>query len=328
MLTRPRRNRKKPVIRNLVRQTRLHESDLIYPLFVQEGTKPKEVIQSLPGIYRFSLEALLFEIEESISLGIHSFALFPVITKEKKSNDGEEAYQRQGLIPRAITEIKKRFPEICLISDIALDPYTSHGHDGVVDIQGNVLNEETLDQLVKMALVHAEAGVDMVAPSDMMDGRVRAIRQALDRNGFINLSIHAYSVKYASALYGPFREACSSQLAFGDKRTYQMDPANQREACLEAALDEAEGADILMVKPALFYLDIIAKLREQSQLPISAFQVSGEYSMLHAAAERGWLDLNKIFYESLISIKRAGADMIFTYAAPMVARLIKNGALD
>jgi porphobilinogen synthase len=320
MLTRPRRNRKSAIIRDLVKETRVVVSDLIYPLFVREGIK--EAIPSLPGIYRHSLTDLLLEIEHSLKLGITTFALFPVIQRNIKCNEGKEALNKNGILLQAVREIKRYFPETCLISDIALDPYTLHGHDGIINSQGEVLNEESIEQLVTMALLHAEAGVDMVAPSDMMDGRVRAIREALDYNGFINVSIHAYSVKYASSLYGPYREACCSQLAFGDKRSYQMDPANKREASLEASLDEAEGADILMVKPATFYLDVIAKLREESKLPISAFQVSGEYAMLHAAAERGWLDLNSVLYESIISIKRAGAAMIFTYAAPKIATLL------
>lgn len=326
MLTKPRRNRKTAAIRNLVRETRVHFSDLIYPLFIHKGKK--EGIASLPGIYRHSLDALLLEIEHSLSLGITAFALFPVIEKSLKSHQGSEALNEKGMIIEAIRVVKKNFPHICLISDIALDPYTLHGHDGIVNNEGEILNEKSVVQLAKMALLHAQAGVDMVAPSDMMDGRVRAIRQTLDSNDFTNVSIHAYSVKYASSLYGPFREACGSHLAFGDKKSYQMDPANQREASLEAALDEEEGADILMVKPAIFYLDIISKLREQSTLPISAFQVSGEYAMLQAAAEKGWLDFDKVLYESIISIKRAGADMIFTYAAPKIALLLKNGALD
>ena len=322
-ICRPRRNRKSPAVRAMVQETRLHPSDLIYPLFVLEGEGKREPIASMPGIERLSLDLLLKEIEKAALLSIPSIALFPVISKEKKDEIGSEAWNPEGILQQTIRAIKREFPQICVIADVALDPYTSHGHDGLVDERGEVMNDETVETLVKMALVQAEAGVDMVAPSDMMDGRVRAIRESLDYEGFQHVSIHAYTAKYASAFYGPFRDALSSKLRFGDKKTYQMNPANQREALLEAALDVEEGADIIMVKPALPYLDVITKLREATPLPISAYQVSGEYAMLKAAEQNGWIDGPKAILESVISIKRAGADMIFTYAAPQIVELLQ-----
>lgn len=324
---RPRRNRKNSAIRALVEETTLTTADLIYPQFVVEGSDIKDPIPSMPGIYRLSLDRLLKEAERLVEFGIPALALFPVISSDLKDATGKEAVNPNGILQKAVRLIKKTFPQLCLITDIALDPYTSHGHDGLVDEEGNILNDPTLEMLMQMALVQAEAGVDMVAPSDMMDGRVRAIRSALDQNEYADVSIHAYTAKYASAFYGPFRDALGSSLSFGDKKTYQMNPANSREALIEARLDEVEGADILMVKPALPYLDIIAKLRSATALPISAYQVSGEYAMIIAAAQNGWLDSDQALFESVLCIKRAGADMIFTYAAPTIARLITSLAI-
>jgi porphobilinogen synthase len=312
----------------MVQETRLHPSNLIYPLFVLEGNHVKEPIASMPGVFRLSIDLLLKEVERALELGIPAIDLFPVIPRELKNSEGSESVNPDGILLKAIKTIKREFPEICVIADIALDPYTSHGHDGLINQAGEILNDETVDVLVKMALLQAEVGIDMVAPSDMMDGRIRAIREALDAEGFENVSIHAYTAKYASAFYGPFRDALSSRLQFGDKKSYQMNPANCREALIEAALDEEEGADILMVKPALIYLDVITKLREITPLPISAYQVSGEYAMIMAAAANGWLDGEKALLESVLSIKRAGADMIFSYAAPKIAELITIGAHD
>lgn len=326
-MPRPRRNRKSPAIRALVQETRLHASDLIYPLFLIEGRGVREPIKSMPGIFRWSLDLLMKEVEDALELGIPAIALFPVIEKSLKDEEGSLSIDRSGMLQKGIEALKREFPNLCIMSDVALDPYTSHGHDGIVNEEGEVLNDETVEALIQMALVQAEAGVDMVAPSDMMDGRIKAIRLALDRHGFSSVGIHAYSAKYASAFYGPFRDALSSQLKFGDKKSYQMNPANRREALLEAALDELEGADILMVKPALAYLDVILKLREATTLPVSAYHVSGEYAMVMAAAQNGWLDGPKALWESVLSIKRAGADMILTYAAPMIAEKIKSDAL-
>lgn len=320
---RPRRNRKSAAVRALIEETTLTVKDLIYPQFVVGGAKIRDPIASMPGISRLSIDMLLKEAEQLMEFGIPALALFPVLPVEQKDFTGKEALNPEGVLQRAVREIKKRFPELCVITDIALDPYTSHGHDGIVNERGDILNDETVDKLVEIALVQAESGVDMVAPSDMMDGRVGAIREALDRNGYEHVSIHAYTAKYASAFYGPFRDALSSKLAFGDKKTYQLNPANSREALIEARLDEMEGADILMVKPALLYLDVIAKMRAVTSLPISAYHVSGEYAMVMAAAQNGWLDGDKALFESVLSIKRAGADMIFTYAAPKIASMLQ-----
>lgn len=315
-----RRNRKSEAIRAMVQQTRLHPTDFILPMFLKEGKS--EAIESMPGLFRHNLDSALREIERVCQAGITAVALFPVVDPALKDESGSESVNPNALIHRAVREIKERFPNICLIADVALDPYTLHGHDGLINDKGEILNDETVRELVSMALVQAEAGVDMVAPSDMMDGRVGAIRKALDEHGFHHVSIHAYSAKYASSLYSPFRDALSSQLRFGDKLSYQLNPANAREALLEAALDESEGADIIMVKPAGFYLDIIAKLKKSSKLPISAYQVSGEYAMIKAAGKLGWVDEDKVLLESLMAIKRAGADMIFTYAALTATLLI------
>lgn len=309
-----RRNRRAPSIRKMIQETELNAADFVVPLFVMEGNNRSLPIQSMPGISRFSIDLLLKKIETLVTKGIQSVCLFPSIEDHLRSERAEEAWNDQGLIQRTIRAIKNEFPELCLMADVALDPYTSHGHDGLAR-DGKIVNDESVECLAKMALVQAEAGVDFVAPSDMMDGRVKIIRQALDENGFEQVGILAYSAKYASSLYGPYREAVNVNLKFGDKKTYHLNPANVREALLEAKLDEEEGADILMIKPALFYLDVIAKLRQRTERPIAAYHVSGEYAMVIAAAERGWLDATKVFTEALLSIKRAGADLIFTYAA-------------
>jgi porphobilinogen synthase len=314
MPIRLRRNRRNPAIRAMIRETELNAADLVAPFFVIEGEGKAVPIQSMPGIKRLSIDFLIHEIDRLHRKGIQSFALFPSVESEQKSDEAEEAWNPDGLMQRAIRDIKQRFPTICLIADVALDPYTIHGHDGIVNEAREIVNDPSIDCLVKMALAQAEAGVDFVAPSDMMDGRVGAIREALDLAGFDQVGILAYSAKYASSLYNPFRDALQVDLQFGDKKTYQMDPANVREALLEAELDEKEGADILMIKPALFYLDVIAKLRQKTNRPIAAYHVSGEYAMVMAADAAGYLDAKKVFFEALMSIKRAGADLIFTYA--------------
>jgi porphobilinogen synthase len=312
--TRLRRNRKSESIRKMVQETHLHPSDLVVPIFLIEGEKKSVPIASMPGIERITTDLALREAEALLKKGIQSIALFPVIDANLKSDRAEEAWNSSGLLAKAIQQIKREFPELCVMADVALDPFTTHGHDGIADAQGKILNDETIECLIHMSLMQAEAGVDFVAPSDMMDGRVGAIRKALDENGYQDAGILAYSAKYASSLYGPFRDALKTSLSFGDKKTYQMDPANVREALLEAKLDDDEGADILMVKPATYYLDVIAKLRAQTNRPIAAYHVSGEYAMVMAAHQAGWLDAEKVFREALLSIKRAGADLIFTYA--------------
>lgn len=313
-----RRNRKSESIRQMVQETLLVPSDMVVPLFLIEGENVAQEISSMPGVERLTLDKMLREALMLFEKGIRSIALFPVVSSHLRTPSAEEAWNEKGLLARAVQALKAELPQMCVMADVALDPFTSHGHDGLVSEKGEILNDETVDCLIKMALMQAASGVDYVAPSDMMDGRVGAIRKALDEQGFQDVGILSYSVKYASALYGPFRNAVQTRLAFGDKRTYQMDPANVREGLLEALHDEQEGADILMVKPALFYLDVIAKLRQATHRPIAAYHVSGEYSMVMAAHEKGWLDAGKVFYESLLSIKRAGADMIFTYAAKHV----------
>lgn len=309
-----RRNRQSEAIRKMVQETHLSPHDLIAPLFVIEGEKKRVPIASMPGVERLSIDLALKEAKILHEKGVQAIALFPVVDPSLKSADGKEAANPDGLLSRAIREIKFALPTLCIMADVALDPFTSHGHDGLVNEKGEILNDETVECLIQMALMQARAGVDFVAPSDMMDGRIGAIREALDDEGFHKVGILAYSAKYASALYGPFRDALKVKLSFGDKKTYQMNPANWREALLEAALDEGEGADILMVKPATLYLDVIARLKEQTKRPIAAYHVSGEYAMVMAAHQAGWLDASKVFYESLLSIKRAGADLIFTYA--------------
>lgn len=319
---RPRRLRRTPTLRGMVQETQLQVEDLIYPLFVMEGEGQKIEVDSMPGCYRYSLDLLLKEVAEVFALGIGAIALFPLISDAQKDNAGTESYNPEGLIPRTVRAIKQQTPEIVVITDVALDPYSDQGHDGVVE-NGKILNDETVAVLVKQAIVQAEAGADMVAPSDMMDGRVGAIRKALDERGFIDVSILAYSAKYASAYYGPFRDALDSAPKFGDKKTYQMDAANAQEALKEVALDIAEGADIVMVKPALAYLDIIHRVREQTNLPVAAYNVSGEYAMIKAAGQQGWIDEKKVILETLLSIKRAGADLILTYFAKEVALMLQ-----
>jgi porphobilinogen synthase len=306
----------------MVRETILTVDDLIYPVFVMEGEGEKVEISSMPGCYRFSLDLLLKEIAEVSQLGINAVAIFPVIPEKDKDETGSESYNQQGLVQETVKAIKKLVPEIIVITDVALDPFTTHGHDGLVDENGIILNDPTIEVLVKMALSQAEAGTDFVAPSDMMDGRIGAIRQALDAEGYINVGILAYSAKYASAYYGPFRDALDSAPKFGDKKTYQMDPANAKEALKEVKLDIAEGADIIMVKPALAYLDIICQVKLATNLPVAAYNVSGEYAMIKAAAQKGWVDEKKVILETLTSMKRAGADLILTYFAKEVALML------
>ena len=320
MYQRPRRNRKSPAIRNMVRETTLSVDNLIYPMFIVDGKGIKEEISSMPGNFRWSLDTLLPEIEECRKLGLNSFVLFPAIEEALKDSTATYSYDDANFYLKAIREIKKQFPEACLMSDVAMDPYSSDGHDGFVE-NGKILNDETLPILAKMAIAQAEAGIDIIGPSDMMDGRIAYIREALDEAGFDETSIMSYSAKYASAYYGPFRDALDSAPKAGDKKTYQMDPANKYEALIEAELDVAEGADFLMVKPALCYLDIIHILKERFDVPISAYNVSGECAMLHAAAQNGWLDYNSAMQEMLLSIKRAGADIILTYFAKDYAKL-------
>jgi porphobilinogen synthase len=321
MLQRPRRNRRNEAIRRLVRQTTLSPHDLVLPLFVQGGEKQSTPIASMPGQARLSIDLLLDKAREAYELGIPAVALFPALPESDKDPRGSESTNPNGLLPRAIRALKSALPGLLVITDVALDPYSSDGHDGVV-IEGRIDNDQTLPILAAMSVCQAEAGADVVAPSDMMDGRVEAIRRALDEAGHTDVAILAYTAKYASAFYGPFREALDSAPKSGDKKTYQMDPGNAREAGREVALDEREGADLVMVKPALPYLDIIARLRNSTALPVAAYHVSGEYAMLKAAAEKGWLDYDACLLESLLAIKRAGADVIFTYAAIEAARLL------
>ncbi len=323
MLTiRPRRNRKSDAIRRMVEETTLRAADLVAPLFIMEGDGKKEEIPSFPGVYRMTLDHVLKEAERLHKKGIPSIALFPVIEPSLKDPQGSQALNEKGIIPCALEALKKEIPSLCLITDIALDPYTSHGHDGVVNERGQVANDPTVKILAEMACLMSAAGADLVAPSDMMDGRVGAIRLALDKSGFEEVGILSYTAKYASSLYGPFRDTLGSKLQFGDKKNYQMNPANCREAVRQAMLDIEQGADMVMVKPALFYLDVIAHLRSKVHVPICAYHVSGEYAMVMAAHAAGWLDAPKVFYEGLLSIKRAGADFIFTYAIDHVLPLI------
>lgn len=320
---RPRRNRSTPAVRGLVQETHLHPSQFVAPLFIVEGTEQQQIISSMPGVFRYSLDTLLGEVTSLYQLGIRAVDLFCYVPQEKKDMEGSEAIREGNLLQTAIRFLKKELPEMCLMVDIALDPFTTHGHDGIVTGEGTIHNDATLEILGKMSILAAEAGADVIAPSDMMDGRVAFIRAALDQAGFSEVAIMSYTAKYASAFYGPFREALNSAPKFSDKKSYQMNPANIREAIMECRLDEAEGADMLLVKPALAYLDVIAKLREVSTLPIGAYHVSGEYSMVMAAAQNGWLDADRVFEESLLSIKRAGADFIFTYAAKRVAARLR-----
>ncbi|MCU4137879.1 MAG: Delta-aminolevulinic acid dehydratase [Thermodesulfobacteria bacterium] len=318
---RPRRLRRTENIRSLVRETQITLDDLIYPLFICEGEDIKQEIRSMPGIYRYSINKALEEIKEAFDLGIKAVLLFGI--PDKKDELGTSAYIEKGIIQRAVKAIKNKFPELIVITDVCLCEYTSHGHCGIIK-NGEVDNDLTLEQLAKIAVSHAKAGADIVAPSDMMDGRVGRIRSALDEAGFSHVAIMSYSVKYCSAFYGPFREAAESAPKFGDRRSYQMDPANSREALREAYLDIEEGADIIMVKPAMPYLDIIKMIRNEFNYPVAAYQVSGEYAMIKAASKLGWLDEERILWESLISIKRAGADLIITYFAKKVAKKLNK----
>jgi len=320
---RPRRNRKSAAIRDLVRETTLSPADLILPLFLIDGVGRKDPIASMPDYYRLSADLLIATAREGYDLGIPAVALFPALPEELKDKEASEAANPEGLLQKTVRKLKEELPELTVITDVAMDPYSSDGHDGIYE-DGKILNDPTLEILSEMVLSQAEAGADIVAPSDMMDGRVGHIRQALDQNGYTEVGILAYSAKYASAFYGPFRDALDSSPKAGDKKTYQMDPANAIEAVRETLLDVEEGADIVMVKPALPYLDVIAEVRANVHVPVAAYSVSGEYAMAKAAAQNGWLDENAIMQEMLLSIKRAGADMIITYFAINMAKALKG----
>jgi len=324
--SRLRRTRYTEATRHLVQENTLSVNDLILPVFVLPGANQKEPIQSMPGVYRLSIDLLLEQAQVMVELGIPAIAIFPVTPIESKSLMAQEAYNPEGLAQRTVRAIKEKYPQLAVITDVALDPFTTHGQDGIIDDEGYVLNDVTVDILCKQALSHAKAGADIVAPSDMMDGRIGAIRQTLEENGFINTNILSYSAKYASSYYGPFRDAVGSSANLGkaDKKTYQMDPANSLEAISEVAMDISEGADMFMVKPGMPYLDIVSKVKNELGVPTFAYQVSGEYAMHHAAAQNGWLDLNKVMMESLICFKRAGADGILTYFAIEAAKLINQ----
>lgn len=322
---RPRRNRKSKAVREMLSETKLSVSDFVYPVFIMDGNNKEEEIPSMPGITRKTIDVLLSELEEVVKLGILAIAPFPAIAEELKDSKATLSYADDGLVQRAIRQIKEKFPQLLVMTDIALDPFNAEGHDGIVSATGEILNDETVEVLCKMAVSHGKAGVDFVCPSDMMDGRIGAIREALDGAGLENTSIMAYSAKYASAFYGPFRDALGSAPKAGDKKTYQMDPANVREAMLEVSLDIEEGADAVMVKPALPYLDVLSKVADTFDIPVSAYQVSGEYAMIVAAAQNGWLDRKAVVLESLLSIKRAGARFIWTYFAKEAAMyLLEN----
>src|SRR5690554_7369442 len=323
MLKRPRRNRKSAVIRSMVEETRLSIKDFIFPLFLIEGINQKIEVASMPGIYRYSLDMMLQEIEACMALGIMAFDVFPAYPEDKKDRYATESYDPATFYLQAISKIKQAFPEACIMTDVAMDPYSSDGHDGLVE-NGKIVNDNTLPILSRMALAQAQAGFDLIGPSDMMDGRVGHIRRELDHGGYSDTGILAYTAKYASAFYGPFRDALESAPKGGDKKTYQMDPANSNEALREAFLDEEEGADMLMVKPALCYLDIIKLLKDHSNLPIAAYNVSGEYAMLKAAAANGWLDEEAAMHEMLLSIRRSGADIILTYFAKDYAKTLSR----
>jgi porphobilinogen synthase len=311
---RPRRNRKSEVIRSMIEETSVSTKDLIFPLFLIDGKNQKSEVASMPGIFRMSADLMLKEIESCMKLGIRAFDIFPAVEDQHKDKYATKSYDPKFFYLQALREIKKQFPEACVMTDVAMDPYSSDGHDGLVK-DGKIVNDETLEILGKMALAQAEAGIDILGPSDMMDGRVGYLRKVLDGNGFTEVSIMSYTAKYASGFYNPFRDALDSAPKFGDKKTYQMNPANRSEALIEAELDTKEGADFLMVKPALAYLDVIRLLKDHSHLPIAAYNVSGEYSMIKAAAQKGWLDGDRVMKETLLSIKRAGADVILTYFA-------------
>jgi porphobilinogen synthase len=323
--SRPRRLRRDAFSRNLVREHSLSSHDLIYPVFVLDGQNRREAVGSMPGVERLSLDLLMPVAEDCVKLGIPALALFPVIDQSLKTPDGREATNPDGLVPRVVRALKQAFPQLGVMTDVALDPYTSHGQDGLLDEANYIINDATVAILVQQALTQAAAGVDMVAPSDMMDGRIGAIRQGLEAAGFVNTRIMAYSAKYASAFYGPFRDAVGSAANLGkaDKKVYQMDPGNSNEALREVALDIAEGADMVMVKPGMPYLDIVRRVKDEFGVPTFAYQVSGEYAMLKAAAQNGWLDHDAVMMESLLAFKRAGADGILTYFARDAARLLK-----
>ena len=328
---RPRRLRRTPALRSMVQEHSLDAGDFIYPLFVHEGVEI-EPIGSMPGANRWTLDSLIGEVERAWHLGVRCVVLFPKVVESLKTEDAAECFNEDGLIPRAIRQLKKEFPDMAVMTDVALDPYSCDGHDGIVSSQGVVLNDETIEYLCRQAVVQAQSGADLIGPSDMMDGRVGAIREALDDEGFEHVGIISYTAKYSSAYYGPFREALDSAPRAAstkpipkDKSTYQMNPANAREAITEAQLDEQEGADILMVKPGLAYLDIIYRLRQESELPIAAYNVSGEYAMVKAASEKGWIDERAVVLETLLSFKRAGADLILTYHACDAAEWLREG---
>ena len=323
---RPRRMRKHEFNRSLIRENSLSVSDLIYPLFIIEGEKKKEKIDSMPGIERLSIDQLLIEAKEIVDLKIQAIALFPVISPDKKTLDAEESYNPDGLIQRAVRALKRSFPELAVITDVALDPFTSHGLDGVIDSEGYVLNDETVNILINQALSHAKAGADIVAPSDMMDGRIGAIRLALEEQGYIHTNILAYSAKYASSFYGPFRDAVGSSGSLGksDKKTFQMDPGNSDEAIREVELDISEGADMVMIKPGLPYLDIVSKVKQTFGVPTFAYHVSGEYAMLKAASQNKWIDEKSTVLETLLCFKRAGADAVLTYYAKDAAKWMQD----
>ena len=322
---RPRRNRKSEVIRDMVQETRLTTHDFIFPLFLIEGQNQALEVKSMPGIYRYSADRIIDEVDRCVELGIKAFAPFPSISDGLKDRLAKESANPEGLYLKTVADLKRQFPDIVLMTDVAMDPYSSDGHDGVVDPEsGEILNDATLEILGQMALAQARAGADIIGPSDMMDGRVAWIRRVLDENAFQHVSIMSYTAKYASAFYGPFRDALDSAPKKGDKKSYQMNPANKREALRELALDEAEGADMVMIKPALSYLDVIQAVKERTHLPVTAYNVSGEYAMVKAAAQNGWLDGEKTMMEVLTSIKRAGADAILTYFAKEAAAVLRR----
>jgi porphobilinogen synthase len=323
---RPRRNRRDDFSRRLVREHRLSADDFIYPVFVIDGQGRVEPVPSMPGVERMSIDRLLKHAEQCVELGIPAIALFPVVSSKLRTEDAREAWNPEGLAPQTIRALKQRFPQLGVITDVALDPYTSHGQDGLIDASGYVVNDETIEVLVKQALCHADAGVDVVAPSDMMDGRIGALREALDGRGFIHTRILAYAAKYASSFYGPFRDAVGSAATLGkaDKYTYQVDPANSNEALWEVGMDLEEGADMIMVKPGMPYLDIVRRVKDEFGAPTMAYQVSGEYAMLKAAGQNGWIDERKCVLEALLSFKRAGADAILTYFALDAARWLRE----
>ncbi|OON59852.1 delta-aminolevulinic acid dehydratase [Massilia sp. KIM] len=325
---RMRRMRRDPFSRALMRENVVTASDLIYPVFILDGQNQRQQVASMPGVERMSVDVLLKVAEECVALGIPLLALFPMVDASLKTYDGVEATNPEGLVPRAVRELKRHFPQLGIMTDVALDPYTTHGQDGLPDENGYIVNEKTIEMLVRQALAQADAGVDVVAPSDMMDGRIGAIRQALEDKGHIHTRIMAYSAKYASAFYGPFRDAVGSAANLGtaDKNTYQMDPANSDEALREVALDLAEGADMVMVKPGMPYLDVVRRVKDEFKVPTFAYQVSGEYAMIKAAAQNGWLDHDKVMMESMMAFKRAGADGVLTYFALEIARKLKAQA--